>query len=451
MPLHRLLLLFLVFGVFVAGLSGGVPPESIREEARRRHALLIKEGYNLTYGWSLGPEIEKQNLLLPLLVPESKNEHQFSFWFEAKEGEASVRLASEGGKPLIDWSGRKGEMVVSCRIPAGRYVLEIHSIKVVEGRAEFGVKGSLVQQCNLDQDRCQEVSASPSQGFHWPYLLFLPDAIKCRSLLVVPNNTGFAVENLDLLRANGTCEIQRTLQLAQRLGCAVLVPLFPRPFETGEGGNLYLHALSRASLLTQVESWKRVDLQLLGMVQSARARLEGMGVTTDPKIILSGFSASGSFVNRFAMLHPEAVLAVSCGSPGGWPMVPANAIGDERLDYPLGSSDLQAITGRVLNSDALRQVRWYFFLGDQDTNDATHYRDSFTKAEEDLVNRHFGATLPARWKHAEQLYARSGMHAQFALFPGVAHVVTLEIQEDIARFFERCLAGTRMAPQTSTK
>jgi hypothetical protein len=203
--------------------------------------------------------------------------------------------------------------------------------------------------------------------------------------------------------------------------------------------------------LTQVESWKRVDLQLLAMVQSVRVRLEDMGFKAEPKIILSGFSASGSFVNRFAMLHPEAVLGVSCGSPGGWPMVPATAIGDDRLDYPLGSADLKAITGHILNRDALRQVRWFFFLGDQDTNDATRYRDSFTKAEEDLVNRQFGATLPARWKQAEQLYARSGMQAQFALFPGVGHVVTPEIQEDIARFFERCLAETLVAPQASMK
>jgi hypothetical protein len=130
-------------------------------------------------------------------------------------------------------------------------------------------------------------------------------------------------------------------------------------------------------------------------------------------------------------------------------MVPVTAIGDDRLDYPLGSSDLKAITGRVLDGDAVRQVSWFFFLGDQDRNDAMHYRDSFTKAEEDLVNRRFGATLPARWKQAEQLYARSGMQAQFALYPGVAHVVTSEIQEDIARFFERCLAKTQAAPQAS--
>jgi hypothetical protein len=132
-------------------------------------------------------------------------------------------------------------------------------------------------------------------------------------------------------------------------------------------------------------------------------------------------------------------------------MVPATAIGDDRLDYPLGSADLKAITGHTLNGDAVRQVRWFFFLGDQDTNDATRYRDSFTKAEEDLVNRQFGATLPARWKQAEQLYARSGVQAKFALFPGVAHVVTPEIQEDIARFFERCLTESLVAPQALMK
>jgi len=451
MELYRPLLLLFFAGILSGQSPGKSDSVAIRNEAKCRHESLIKEGYNLTYGWSLGGHGEKKTILLPLLVPEAKTEHQFSFWCETQEGEASVRLLNEDGKTLVTWSGRKGEMVISRRVPTGKYVLEIDSSKSMGGYAEFGVKGPLAQRCDLDQSRCHEFPAAPSKGFHWPYLLFVPKTVKCPTILVAPNNTGFAVENIDLIQANASCEIQRMSVLANRLGCPLLVPLFPRPVSTIEEGNLYLHALSRASLVTQVESWKRVDLQLLGMIHDAQIGLQAMGLKVASKVILSGFSASGSFVNRFTVLHPEHVLAVACGSPGGWPMVPISELEGDRLGYPLGLADLQDLTGDSLKNDSLKQVRWFFFLGDQDTNDAVPYRDSFTKLDEDLINRRFGKTLVARWKQAELLYSSSGMRARFKLYPGVPHVVAPETQEDIARFFEECLAGTFEAPLDSMK
>jgi len=40
------------------------------------------------------------------------------------------------------------------------------------------------------------------------------------------------------------------------------------------------------------------------------------------KILLEGYSASGMFVNRFVMMHPELVKTFSASHCGGWPMVP---------------------------------------------------------------------------------------------------------------------------------
>src|SRR5262249_10317011 len=155
--------------------------------------------------------------------------------------------------------------------------------------------------------------------------LYVPKNAHAKNLLVVPNNSGFASADVDLLRANASCEVRRQMSLADRLGAALLVPLFPRPGLAGEEVNLYLHALTRAALEATTPAFSRVDLQLLAMADDARARLKAKGIETDAKLLLRGFSASGSFVNRFAFLHPSRVRAVAAGAPGGWPIAPAAA------------------------------------------------------------------------------------------------------------------------------
>ena len=84
---------------------------------------------------------------------------------------------------------------------------------------------------------------------------------------------------------------------------------------------------------------------------------------------------------------------------------------------------------------------WFFFLGDKDANDAVVYRDSFSKADEELVFRLFGPTPVTRWKKAESLYAKAGLDARFVLYSGAGHEVTREMDADVAKFFEERLAG----------
>lgn len=437
--LHRFLPFFLSL-VFLNAQSPSIQGQDlIGQEADRRHEALIKEGYNLTYGFSWGGPREKNPIRLELLVPETSAEHLFSIWLETREGEAALRLLDKAGQSLLSWSGRKGEMVLSRRMLTGKYTLEIDASRASAGRAEFGVKGPFMPQCLLDRAQSQEYPATPAKGFHWPYLLCVPKEVRSPYLLVVPNNTVFATEELELLRASASCEIKRQSAVAERLGCPLLVPMFPRPSVQGEEENLYLHALSRASILTKAEAWKRVDLQLLAMIQDAQAHLRGKGVMLNPKVLLSGFSASGSFVNRFALLHPEHVKAVACGSPGGWPLAPVSELEGEKLDYPVGIADLETLTGSRANVDALKRIRWFFFQGDQDTNDAVPGRDSFSRTDEQLVFRLFGTTPVARWKPAERLYLSQGFQARFALYPGVSHVVTPQIETDITRFFMECM------------
>lgn len=395
---------------------------NLETEARRRTDLLISQGFNFTHGLTLDARSEKSTAKLEFFIPVAE-EHTFSFWAETAKGEFSYRLLAADGKVLSAWSGRKGDASVTLEVPVGKYRMELDRTAGTAGRALLGIKGPALSRCDSS---AQEHLPTPAKGIHWPYLLYLPKQVKSSRLLVAPNNTGFATDDLELLRASASCEVSRQTALADRLGTPLLVPLFPRPPRKDGEDNLYLHALTRSSLETKVPAYRRVDLQLLAMIDDARA-LQHLA----PEVLLTGFSASGSFVNRFAVLHPERVKAVACGSPGGWPLAP---VAD--FTWPVGVADVEQLTGRAVESAALKKVAWFFFIGADDRNDAVPFRDSFSQADEALLFRRFGKTPVSRWKAAEQLYRAAGLDARFKLYPGVAHQVSPEMAKDLGAFLE---------------
>lgn len=442
-----LLRVLLGFVVVLSGASAAshaadpAPADPVREEARRRGDTLVVEGFNLTHGWRVAPAEKAKPIRLELAFPEA-GPRSISLWFDLRDGEGVARLEGPDGKAILDLAARRAEWATEREFPEGRYVLTLEPVATARGEALFGVKGAVVAACPLPAGAV-EVAASPADGFRWPYLLVTPAKPTARHLLVAPNNTGFASSDLAMIRASGSCQATRDAAFAAKLGVPLLVPLFPRPPVAGGDDNLYLHALTRGALEATSPEWRRVDLQLLAMVKDARARLAARGFAVERKVLLRGFSASGSFVDRFAKLHPDEVLAVVCGSPGGWPMAPVAKDGDDPLPYPVGVADLGDLGITPPRPADLRKVRFLYQLGDRDANDAVPYRDSFSKSDEDLVLRRFGATPVARWKEAERLHRAAGLDARFVLVADVGHEVTREMDDEAERFLREAMGGAR--------
>lgn len=418
------------------GPSGSAALKALDAEAARQDEALVREHFNLTRGFTLkndGPGFDVE-----LLFPDP-DERRIRFWTDAPEGTAELQLIGPDGKTLTTWTGRTGEVDLTLTLPPGAYRVRLRTHGAGYRVASLAVKGSVAQPCPVDAARLVETPAAPENGFHWPYLLQVPGKATAGHLLVAPNNTGFVSEDVALLRASATCTVHEQADVANALGAPLLVPLFPRPATSDGTDNLYLHALTRAALEAQRPEWKRVDLQLLAMVKDARARLAARGVPAEGKLLLTGFSASGSFVNRFAMLHPADVLAVSVASPGGWPLAPVATLGGEPLPYPVGLAGLEALVGGQPPPAALRRIQWLFLLGAKDDNDAVPFRDSFSATDQALIFRRFGKTPVRRWKKAERLYRDAGLDARFRLYPRTGHEVSAAMQADILRFFQNAL------------
>lgn len=399
--------------------------DGLAAEARRRNDELVHQGFNFTHGLTFGAAGDR----LEFAVPPDDEEHIVSLWFAAPAGELSVRLLGPARELLASWKAQSGEQRLVRKLPGGSYAVEVGG---AAGRGLVGIKGSAVSRCAIDGARLHEHAADPARGFHWPYLLVAPASRSAGALLVLPNN-GLVTEELDLLRASATCQLAHDLAMADRLGVALLIPLFPRPRVAGEAEDLYLHALTRAALQTKEPRYARVDLQLIAMIDQAR---ESLGRAVPPRVLISGFSDAGMFANRFAVLHPERVLAAAIGSPGGWPIAP---VADPALTYPVGMADVASLTGASVDRAALANVRFHFFLGADDANDSVPCRDSYSKSDEALIMRRFGPTPVARWEAARRLYDKAALHASFTLYPGVAHTTSPQMQADLEAFFKSAL------------
>ena len=278
------------------------------------------------------------------------------------------------------------------------------------------------------------VPAAPDAGFHHPYLLRLPriDTSRALHLLVEPNNSGYASPKFDdhVTSATALTETGVGAHVSRQLTIPLLMPVFPRPPE------VYTHSLNRRALLATASDLQRLDLQLLAMVADARRRLAESGVPTHDRFFLTGFSASGSFVNRFTMLHPESVQAAAAGAVNGILMLPFERVDAVELPFPLGTADLPLVAGRPFQRHSWRSVPQFFYMGANDDNDAVQFEDAYTESERQIVYQTLGRRmLPDRWERCQALYREAGAAATFTTYAGVGHGTNGRIHADIAAFF----------------
>ncbi len=277
-----------------------------------------------------------------------------------------------------------------------------------------------------------KLDANPQKGFSYPYYLMLPDTIKKPTVLMVePNNTGAASDDQSFHDTEAYHLIDSKVTWANDLGSPYLVPTFPRPV-----GLVYTQALDRDTLTTTLMGLVRIDLQLIAMIEDARLQLSARGIAIDKKVWMVGYSASGSFTNRFTMLHPDVIKAASIGSPGSYPIVPLAQWKGKQLRYPAGVADLPNLVNIRFDAATFRNVPLQIYIGDQDLDDALDYPDGYDTEDAALIKQVFGGPPPyLRWPAAEAAYQSIGSLCEFRILRGMTH--TWPDWSFIRGFFER--------------
>jgi hypothetical protein len=285
------------------------------------------------------------------------------------------------------------------------------------------------------------IDENPVKGFNYPYFLFMPEKMAQEGelrLIVEPNNSGFVDDNLqkhiDKAKRTATIDYYLGNYVARKLQYPLLVPVFPR---SKTDWKIYTHALDRDVMAQKGNDLERIDLQLLAMIENAREKLLNQGYNIKNNFLMTGFSASGTFVNRFTLIHPDRVFAVAAGGLNGLLALPIGEMKGSRLNYPLGTYDFQEFLGKKFDSIAFKNTPQYLFMGKLDENDAIPYDDGYNNKERDLIYKLLGKEMqPQRWKGCKEIYKQHQVNALIKTYPGIGHEHPAKVKEDVVEFFK---------------
>lgn len=283
--------------------------------------------------------------------------------------------------------------------------------------------------------------ARPESGFNFPYFLFIPDKMSTENkqfLIVEPNNSGFADDDLEkhIEKAQRTAgrEFYTGNYVARKLEYPLLVPVFPR---TRTNWKIYTHAFDRDVARQKDNELERIDLQLLAMVEDAQNKLAEMGFQLNEKFLMTGFSASGTFVNRFTAVHPEKIMATAAGGVNGLLILPLEKLENEPLNFPLGVNDFQDLFRKPFNAGVFKNTPQFLIMGELDDNDAIPYEDGYDLDERELVFKLLGEEMqPARWQRCREIYEQENVNATVKTFPGIGHEQPEAVKDEIVTFFK---------------
>lgn len=318
-----------------------------------------------------------------------------------------------------------------------------------------------------------KIPAMPEEGFYWSYYLSIPSnkySLENKGykkyLLVESNNTGAteSIEEVEREVEKNSIEMNRTVfHIGENLTIPVLIPAFPRLhlgyYYNGEKNFFNTHSLDRDTMMLEtnlqdnklrksltdkfldrgfdIETLRNIDKQLIAMVNHAINYLNHNGFNLEnDKIFLNGYSASGSFANRFSYLHPEMIKAVACGATLDDMMLPISTYKSKDLIYPIGTYDYTDITGKDFDLNSFNSVARLIFMGEDDYKNTLSFIDCFGAKERKIILSLWGESILPRAKTLTSLYGESDGNGILILDKGIQHSKSVEMTNYLIKFFK---------------
>ncbi|MBL7970668.1 MAG: hypothetical protein JNL03_04030 [Prolixibacteraceae bacterium] len=150
---------------------------------------------------------------------------------------------------------------------------------------------------------------------------------------------------------------------------------------------------------------------------------------------MSGFSASGTFINRFSFIHPGIIKALAIGGFNGELMLPLKELGNQKLNYPLGTNDFHALFNNEPDTTALKAIPQFIYMGQLDDNDAVQFDDAYSESERNTINTHKGKDVQSRFIYCQNLYRQHNFNVRFKTYEAVGHWTTSAMNLEVIKFF----------------
>lgn len=323
-----------------------------------------------------------------------------------------------------------------------------YDIKIFTGSGEyyiFSVQAEEKIQIIKNEENIIRICANPSEGFYYPYFLFIPkDAFgkKDKSYMVVEGNNSAYVSNSFGYHEEVAKGLVMTYRgpryYAENLAVPLLVPIFPRLYDYMH--EPYMQFLDRKALLTDYEEMKRVDLQLTAMIKHAQKLLKEYGIKVEDKVFLSGYSSSAKFAQRYAILQPHMVKALAVGGIAGTTTLPLESYKGVSLRYPVGIADFEELTGSKFNAKEYKKIAQYYYMGENDNNDATQWRDCYDEEDAQTIWKLFGTNQIKDNRLQKTISAMNeggfSGSVQYHVYKNIGHEITGYTDDDVVEFFK---------------
>ena len=195
-----------------------------------------------------------------------------------------------------------------------------------------------------------------------PYILVMPDNLENNKELVMESLNFEGTNIIEKIMPNVIEQLKDMVEIVD--DAPILVPFIPDV----RGGRPYYQQLSRECFEESINGeynidYPRIDLKVINTINSAKNKIKKeTGKEVKNKIFLNGYSSSGVFAQRFALIHPEIVGRALIGGAAGSIPLP---IGD--FEYPLGIRDFKELFGKEFNEQEYRNIHFAYYVGQLET------------------------------------------------------------------------------------
>lgn len=198
-----------------------------------------------------------------------------------------------------------------------------------------------------------------------PFLMAIPKNSILNNQITLESNN---LETDDLKSiTKQACETgKRLATLTSNSPCPIVIPFIPS-YKDGP----YFQQLSKECFeLDKKDNNYRIDEQIVSMIKYVKNVLASdYNIKADKKIFLNGYSSSGVFAQRFALLHPELIDTACVGGASGSIPIPSKELG-----YPLGISDYEQLFKKPFDIESYSKIKFKYYVGELETINKTQDR-----------------------------------------------------------------------------
>ncbi len=203
-----------------------------------------------------------------------------------------------------------------------------------------------------------------------PYILVIPENLKEGKEIIVESLNFEGTNIIDRIVPHVTKKLHEMAEIIN--DAPILIPFTPDV----KGGIPYYQQLSRECFEESIDGkykidYPRIDLQIINTINDAKSKIEDeTNMKVAEKIFLNGYSSSGVFAQRFALIHPEIVSRVLIGGASGSIPLPV-----EEFEYPLGTRDFRKLFGKDFDENEYRKIQFAYYVGELEANELAYEVD----------------------------------------------------------------------------